>query len=788
MAQVTFVQRSVSAQTGAGVNNATVTGHASAAIGDLQVLISSTGTAVTPGGTGWTQLSYTTNSNNYQHIFTRVLTAGNIAQAQATMTATWNDIGRFEVRTYRNATHVDVAAQSLSLTSAAVTIPAESMVLRVTTASVSSATARNLTPAAALVNQSGVVSFSWYAGLVTGDEPGAALTLAPSRVATNSNTANTPVYISTDLRVYAPQDVSGLAITNLTQHINAPGRILATWSALSGVTHYEYTVDDGPIQTVLATSQLVTGASLVSAAGLEFNTTKSLKVRGANSGTATVTPWAEISATVGSRYEENYNTDPIGSRVTIGSTGGTWTWDGPNTSITQTNSTLNSYALFESIMPRSTPGYFDMTASVTLMTDPSARKHLGLFPQGVDGNALSGYRIVNLDGAWEVSRYTNNAQTNISYVSHGVFGWDVGETKVLRVKLEGTYFTLFVNGVKALTWTDSTYTSLRPGYWTYGNTSRYDTLTYVDEPVLPATVQVPTLTVLPLTTGAQVYWGTPTVPGVNAYQYRLNGGAPVTVSTTSTRITGLTTGVQYLLEVRPANSNSQGAWRSATFTAATPFVFDDFERPDVVPSATALGTPVNGPTWTQAGSLGITNGASYASAGGENIAVVPAAFNVDITYIVQTTGVDAGIVFRYRDTANNWLLQFEAGQPVRLYRRLLGTHYQYTTYPMTLVAGMRIRVLTVNTAIFIYVNDRLAYTLEDIYSVPATDTFAGIRQGAATSRIDSIHVMAANTAEIESIGSLTNVVDSGNIGTVDQQTSHVYKGRDTKTLDTIGAA
>ena len=46
-------------------------------------------------------------------------------------------------------------------------------------------------------------------------------------------------------------------------------------------------------------------------------------------------------------------------------------------------------------------GDFWFEADVELLTDPSARKHLGLWM--TTGNAAEGYRFAHLDGAWSVS-------------------------------------------------------------------------------------------------------------------------------------------------------------------------------------------------------------------------------------------------------------------------------------------------------------------------------------------------------------------------------------------------
>ena len=50
-------------------------------------------------------------------------------------------------------------------------------------------------------------------------------------------------------------------------------------------------------------------------------------------------------------------------------------------------------------------GDFWFEADIELLTDPSARKHVGLWV--TTGNAAEGYRFAHLDGAWSVSRWSN---------------------------------------------------------------------------------------------------------------------------------------------------------------------------------------------------------------------------------------------------------------------------------------------------------------------------------------------------------------------------------------------
>ena len=50
-------------------------------------------------------------------------------------------------------------------------------------------------------------------------------------------------------------------------------------------------------------------------------------------------------------------------------------------------------------------GDFWFEADVEFLTDPSARKHLGLWM--TTGNGSEGYRFAHIDGAWSVTRWNS---------------------------------------------------------------------------------------------------------------------------------------------------------------------------------------------------------------------------------------------------------------------------------------------------------------------------------------------------------------------------------------------
>lgn len=179
----TFVERS--ATTGSG---STVPAHGSAVVGDKQILGVATHATVTPGtptGGDWTQLSQTSSAHSKLTIFTRTLTAGNIS---GTVSVTWADFGRVEMRTYRDVNAFSVAGSGTGLVSPSRT--ALGILLRFVASAENNGSsfppAKTLTSDAALLNSSPAAVYNWYDGLVAADDPTASGGTAPVRTATNT--------------------------------------------------------------------------------------------------------------------------------------------------------------------------------------------------------------------------------------------------------------------------------------------------------------------------------------------------------------------------------------------------------------------------------------------------------------------------------------------------------------------------------------------------------------------------------------------------------------------------
>lgn len=186
---VAFVARSSAFTT----SSYTLTAHAGTQVGDKQILAIATFQSITPSTpTGWTLLSRTTTTYSSLTIFTRTIDSGNISSS---VTGSVGADSRAEMRTYRNATSFTVAGNGTGLVAPART--ATGLLVRYTAnAKVNSgfAASATLTPAAALANSSGAVTWNWYEGLVVGDDPSSPGS-APSRTATDTYASGAPQWV-----------------------------------------------------------------------------------------------------------------------------------------------------------------------------------------------------------------------------------------------------------------------------------------------------------------------------------------------------------------------------------------------------------------------------------------------------------------------------------------------------------------------------------------------------------------------------------------------------------------
>lgn len=161
-------------------------------------------------------------------------------------------------------------------------------------------------------------------------------------------------------------------------------------------------------------------------------------------------------------------------------------------------------------------GDFWFEADVELLTDPSARKHIGLWM--TTGNGAEGYRFAHLDGAWSVSRWNsgfgdgaavtpaiNDGAKPIVGLAGVAPTFNVGERLILRCEvIVGAFdangvpwarlMQFKVGGVLMFQVGDATYRGqLIPGVFLYGATARVHAIaagTPSRLPAFPASVGV----------------------------------------------------------------------------------------------------------------------------------------------------------------------------------------------------------------------------------------------------------------------------------------------------------
>lgn len=161
-------------------------------------------------------------------------------------------------------------------------------------------------------------------------------------------------------------------------------------------------------------------------------------------------------------------------------------------------------------------GDFWFEADVELLTDPSARKHVGLWM--TTGNAAEGYRFSHLDGAWSVSRWSsgfgdgaavtgsvNDGARPMAGSASTAPTFNVGQRRVLRCEVitgapdaNGVPWMRLIQfsagGVVLFRVADATYRGkLVPGVFLYGATARIHAIagdTPSGLPAFPAAVGV----------------------------------------------------------------------------------------------------------------------------------------------------------------------------------------------------------------------------------------------------------------------------------------------------------
>ena len=189
-------------------------------------------------------------------------------------------------------------------------------------------------------------------------------------------------------------------------------------------------------------------------------------------------------------------------------------------------------------------GDFWFEADIELLTDPSARKHIGLWM--TTGNGAEGFRFAHLDGGWSVSQWNSgfgdgtavtvridDGATPMAGAADVAPTFHVGQRMVLRCEVivgafdaNGVPWARLIQfkagGVLMFQVTDPSYRGkLIPGVFLYGATARVHAIagdTPSGLPAFPATVAVKAATdLLPLAGGSTSVLPNPAANiGVNA--------------------------------------------------------------------------------------------------------------------------------------------------------------------------------------------------------------------------------------------------------------------------------
>lgn len=257
------------------------------------------------------------------------------------------------------------------------------------------------------------------------------------------------------------------------------------------------------------------------------------------------------------------------------------------------------------------------------------------------------------------------------------------------------------------------------------------------------------LTLTPGNTAMQVVWVASTDNiGVVGYRVRRDGTLVATVTSGVTyNDTGLTNGTTYSYTVSAYDAQNNESAQTAAVTgvptvAPTVRQADTFNRAN---STTTLNPASDGGTWTSdpvAAVAGIsTNAALIVSGGGfslqDFVRESSSVFNCTISADFPTVGTEAGLCFRYVDTANFWYVT-----NLGLAHKVGGTVVTYSGNSTNFVSGDHMDVVCNGSSVIVKRNGAQVNSGVDSTST-ATATRHGIHfTGETVSRIDNWSVSA----------------------------------------------
>jgi hypothetical protein len=213
---------------------------------------------------------------------------------------------------------------------------------------------------------------------------------------------------------------------------------------------------------------------------------------------------------------------------------------------------------------------------------------------------------------------------------------------------------------------------------------------------------------------------------------------------------------------------------------------DSFNRAN---SATVLGTPdVGGPYTVQTGTWGISGNEAYLVTGLTNAQVTfPAAFNLDISVKIGSAGLSSsvlpGLMFRWVDANNHWLLNRAATGFFGLYRCVAGTYTQVVNDFPTVVGDV-VQAKAYGDQIAVYVNGKQYALVTDQFTT-GSPSLAGLRSGGVSApKWDDL--LAQSLAALPTSWGSSPSGDSPAPLLFDSTstfTPSLYKGRDTRVAD-----
>ena len=816
-----FIQQTRSAAASGG---ATVPGCTLAQANDLQVLavVHHPSTSVTTPS-GWTFLDSVASTHCRVDLYTRVATAGNATSPQA---VTWGDMGRIMMLTYRNSSSVSVLSKGSGLVNSSQTVPNYEVLYRLfgsASSSSDSAAKQFSLPRENHFGSSGTEQFTWYTFVGGGEDPASDGDTAASRTAFATSGTQYPVYM--DLRVQglnvdltsapAPANVVSTRLTHNETRVS--------FDEVAGASGYEYRLNGG--------SAAPLGSAPYDITGLTPGTTYAIEVRGVNAITSTSTAWStaiNVTTDTLSAYMSEVLVDAPAVYHPLQEASGTLMLDYSGNK--RDGTYVGGVALQDTADPEVPSSFLRKHVRLDgtddhLLLDPSSWFN----PAGTGFTLEMHIRIRTWEQYARILDFANAASTADMYFipsgASSVWQWRTNGTDVQpspRTDLNRwmhLVWTVTSAGVGQV-WIDGAlFTSGNTGAPTAG-TRAYKYIgrsSYPGDPYLDASLAhvaiyhsvlsdarkiahfnasqdltgktVTGADVVAYSGGARISWAA--LPGATGYEYRVDGGS-VSTATSPLTLSGLTDGTTYNLEVRGVNSinGTTGSWTSILVKPVTTLLLDFFDRAAVAPSTTALGAPVQGPAstnWSQQLNIGINaSGQAYSTASGENLAWIPnLGWDVEID-LQQVNLLSSWIIFRFRDVNNYWLF---GGTNNELYRRAGGAFRlmrgaRYNNAAITMVANQRIKVVTNENQIRCYVNGKQRIEWADEFGVEATDKGVGFRLDTTTSAVDWIEAQAFDITRWPNLNATMYTVLGQPAVSPNYQSGWLYKGRNTKTLDT----